>query len=107
MPPQPSEEMPPETRSGAHGDGLEPGAGRQGALELKTWIRNSPWLAIAILIHVMLVAVLSVVYMAKERRPPTAEPIAVSIADTPLELPDPIEEPPEIIDRNSVPLLPN
>jgi hypothetical protein len=29
----------------------------------------------------------------------------VSVAKTPLELPPPIEEPPEIIDRNSVPVL--
>lgn len=75
--------------------------------DIRVWVRNSPWLVIALLIHVLVVAVMSVIYIAHERAEVSAPPTAVSIAKTPLDLPPPIEEPPEIIDRNSVPVLPN
>jgi hypothetical protein len=70
-------------------------------------IRNSPWLSIAILLHVLIFAVMSVLYMAHERAPAVEKDIAINVAQTPLVLPDAIEEPPEIIDRSSVPILPD
>jgi hypothetical protein len=78
-----------------------------GRFDIRQWARNSPWLVIAILLHVLLVAVMSVIYVSHARQEVSAPATAVSIAKTPLNLPPPIEEPPEIIDRNSVPVLPN
>ena len=85
--------------------GPDSGPVRRRILDLRAWIRNSPWLAIAVLMHVLLVAVLSIVYMASERPEPAVQPIAVSIAGAPADLPPPLDVPPELIDRNAVPLL--
>ena len=73
---------------------------------LLLFARNSPWVSIAILIHVLIFVVFSVIYITHERREERPQDIAVSVARTPLELPPPVEIPPEIIDRNSVPILP-
>jgi len=83
------------------------GEPEKAGFDLRTWVRNSPWLVIAILLHVLLVAIMSVVYISHGKTEVSAPATAVSIAKSPLVLPDPIEEPPEIIDRNSVPVLPN
>lgn len=69
-------------------------------------VRNSPWLSIAVLIHILIFAVFSVLYIAHEQPVLRTEVTPITIAQTPLELPPTIEEPPEIIDRNSVPILP-
>jgi hypothetical protein len=82
-----------------------PDAQSKGQL-LYTFLRNSPWITIAILLHVLIFAVLSVIYIKHQRPVKRTEDMAVSIAQTPLELPPAIEEPPEIIDRSSVPILP-
>ncbi len=74
-------------------------------VRLRAWIRGSPWLAIAVLMHVLLVAVLSIVYMASERTAPRVEPIAVSLASAPLDLPPPLAQAPPIIDRDALPRL--
>ena len=74
---------------------------------VRTFVRNSPWISIAILLHVLIIAVVSVIYIAGEAREREAPPTSVSIAANPLNLPPPIETPPEIIDRNSVPVLPD
>jgi hypothetical protein len=74
-------------------------------LHLRTWIRSSPWLAIAVLIHILLVAVLSIVYIASERPKREAQPISVSLRDGPRELPPALDEPPMIVDRTAVPVL--
>jgi hypothetical protein len=75
---------------------------------VRTFVRNSPWLSIAVLIHILLFAVTSVMYIAHTRqREEGPTETTVSIASTPLELPPAIEEPPEIIDRESVPVLPD
>ena len=75
--------------------------------DLRAWVRNSPWLAIAILLHILIIAILSVTYIATATREVEEPVTALRIASTPLELPPAIEEPPEIIDRNSVPVLPD
>jgi hypothetical protein len=93
-----------EPREGAgplSGEAAAPGA------SLRTWVRNSPWLAIAVLLHVLLAAVMSVVYFSHTQKKVEEPPTAIAIAKTPLTLPEAIEEPPEIIDRNSVPVLPD
>ena len=73
---------------------------------IQTFIKNSPWIAIAVLLHVMLVVLMGVIYMASHDKPPETAPVEVSIAASALDLPDPITEPPEIIDRKAVPVLP-
>ncbi len=67
-------------------------------------IRNSPWLAIAVLLHVMVIAIMSVWYLADDTKKEVESITAVSIAKNDNFLPPPIETPPEIIDRNSVPV---
>src|SRR5262245_42247418 len=69
-------------------------------------LRNSPVLSIAALLHLLIFAIFSVVYIVHDRPKEKAKDIAVNIAKTPLVLPPEIEAPPEIIDRNSVPILP-
>jgi hypothetical protein len=84
---------------------VQEGALRWRMLDLRTWVRSSPWLAIAVLIHVLLVAVLSVVYMASGRPKAEARTTSITLADRRSEPPAPIEEPPPIIDRTLVPVL--
>jgi hypothetical protein len=69
-------------------------------------LRNSPWLSLAILLHLLLFAIFSIIYIAHQAPVEKTVDMAVNISKTPLVLPDAIEEPPEIIDRNSVPILP-
>src|SRR5687768_4103265 len=99
--------LPPEdTNPAAAEHPLEPKRAR-GWGDIRTWIQNSPWFAIAILIHILVVAVMSVIYITHDRPKPADGAQQIQIARTPLVLPDAIEEPPEIIDRNSVPILDN
>ena len=94
------------SRSQSPAQPVQEGSARRRLLDLRTWVRNSPWLAIAVLIHVLLVAVLSIVYMASERPKGDARTTSIKIADRRLELPAPIEEPRAIFDRTLVPVLP-
>jgi len=98
--------LPPEDPQPGHAQALEPNPPK-GWGDIRTWIRNSPWFAIAILIHILIVAVMSVIYMTHEKAKSTELVQGISIAKAPMVLPDAIEEPPEIIDRNSVPILDN
>jgi hypothetical protein len=76
-------------------------------LSLRAWVRNSPWLVIAVLLHVLVGTVASVVYFATTEAKVVEAPTTIAITQAPVELPPAIEEPPEIIDRNSVPVLPD
>lgn len=69
----------------------------------RTFVRNSPWISIAILLHVMVLAIVSVIYIATTTREPVSLPTVVRIAEGPLELPPLIEVAPETLDRTSVP----
>ena len=72
----------------------------------RAWIRNSPWLAIALLLHVLVVAVASVMYVAagRDRGEMAAQPIVI----TPPQAPGPptFDDPlPVIPNRDAVPML--
>ena len=69
----------------------------------RTFVRNSPWISIAVLLHVLVLAIVSVIYIASETRESAAVPTVVRIAEAPLELPPIIEVAPELIDRTAVP----
>ena len=70
-------------------------------------IRNSPWISLAVLLHVLLVAVVSVIYLGHGAPPEDVSVMSVAVQAPPADAPAPLEEPPEIIDRNSVPVLPD
>src|SRR5262245_44243195 len=71
---------------------------------VQSWVRNSPWLAIAVLLHVLLIAIMSVYYTTRESAPAEEVVTTVSVAQPRAELPEELVTPPEIIDRNSVPI---
>ncbi len=86
-------------------ESTEPIEEQEGTVDiLRGFIRNAPWLSMAILIHVLLIAIFSVIYIASHKQEEKDQVMQVSTARTPV-LPPPIEEVPEIIDRDSVPVL--
>ena len=75
-------------------------------LGLRAWARNSPWLMIAALLHVLLVAILSVIVFQSRREAPGAPASTVVVARAPVELPPAIEERPPLPVGREVPRLP-
>src|SRR5262245_52219979 len=71
--------------------------------DLAAWVRSSPWLMIAVLLHVLLVTILSVVYLVSERSVPPELVTAVRVAPPALELPPAVDEPPKLIVRDELP----
>jgi hypothetical protein len=82
-----------------------PGTGAPSPPFLRTVVRNAPWTIIALMIHVVLVAALSVIYVAHARRREEARPTSVAIRDEPSEPEIAPVEPPEIIKRDALPKL--
>jgi hypothetical protein len=70
-------------------------------------IRNSPWVSLAVLLHVLLIAVVSVIYLGHDAPREDLSVTQVAVQAPPAQDLEPIEAPPEIIDRNSVPTLPD
>ena len=70
---------------------------------VKAAAKNSPWVVISIMIHVVIIAIVSVVYvhhqLTKDNAPPTSVAISASTKD---KLED-IVMPPEVIDRSALP----
>ena len=83
------------------------GASKQHFDFVKTTIRNSPWISIAVLMHILLFAVLSVWYLASGKVKEESINVPVTMAARVPTATEEIEKPPEIIDRNSVPVLPD
>ena len=75
--------------------------------DLRVWVKNSPWLAIAVLLHVIALAVTTVIYVAHGVLAEKISATAVTMADKALNLLPPIEEPEEIMERDRVPVLDN
>jgi hypothetical protein len=73
------------------------------ATSMRNFARNSPWLVIAIMIHVLLFAALSVVYVAKHFVAKQEKPVAVAISKPQVKAEDITPPPPEVIDRKAVP----
>ncbi len=69
---------------------------------IRNALKNSPWIAIAVALHVILVAVLAVVYLSHERAEDPGRAMAITVAKRALEVPPPMPAPkPDI--RNVVP----
>jgi hypothetical protein len=67
-------------------------------------IKNTPWIVIAIVFHVILFAILSVWYIATHKKAEEAPPATVAMKqDTKTEEAEPELQPTEVIDRNSIP----
>ena len=69
---------------------------------IKGVARNAPWAMIAIVIHVIVIAILSVVYIAHEMAKDNDKTTTISVAGPKDNLPPPVQ-PPELIDRKLVP----
>jgi hypothetical protein len=70
---------------------------------LRGWLHNSPWVVMAVFIHVVAIAVLSVVYVGHKAMRASDEPVAIALARPKAEpLPD-VPAQPEVIDRKAIP----
>jgi len=67
-------------------------------------LRNSPWLSIAALLHLLVFTVFSVVYVTHQKSAERQRDLAVKFAPAPVALPV-VAEPPPILDRGEIPLL--
>ncbi|HET6201578.1 MAG TPA: prenyltransferase/squalene oxidase repeat-containing protein [Planctomycetota bacterium] len=72
------------------------------ATVVKSAVRNSPWMVIAVMLHVVLIAVMSVVYIHHARQKEEASPTTVAVA-APKEMQEDLVEPPQVIDRKAIP----
>lgn len=86
---------------------MESGNPRQGTVDyVKSFVRNSPWVSISAFVHVILFSLLTIFYVSgdEEKEPEVITEIAVGTRPVAV---DPVETPPELIDRKSVPVLPD
>jgi len=73
---------------------------------LRLFARNSPWLVIALLLHALVVTILSVVFIRTQRGGAQPPPLTVAVRQEAREpLPEDVEPPP-ILNRVDVPVLP-
>jgi hypothetical protein len=70
---------------------------------LRQWFRNAPFLFMAVMIHIVIVAVMSVMYMGHKAEQKQEEVTAISVAKPKDEPVPDIEQPPEVIDRKAIP----
>jgi hypothetical protein len=73
------------------------------ATSIRNAAKNSPWLVIAIMIHVVIFAALSVVYVTRQFEKKEDKPVAVAIAKPTVNQEEVQPPPPEVIDRKAVP----
>lgn len=66
-------------------------------------IKNSPWVVIAIMAHIVIIAVMSVMYIRESRKKEETSVTTVGISPKSLESLDPVVQPPEVIDRKAIP----
>jgi len=78
-------------------------AGFSLATSIRNAARNSPWLVIAVGIHVVIFAVLSVVYVKRQFEKKDEAPATVTITRPPIEQVDTPPPPPEVVDRKAIP----
>ncbi|MDP9227729.1 MAG: hypothetical protein M3M99_01605 [Actinomycetota bacterium] len=70
---------------------------------LKAFVRNSPWMFMAIAIHVILIAIAAVSYMQKHETPREETVTAIAVSAPREEFLEELVQPPEVIDRKAVP----
>ncbi|MCI0588441.1 MAG: terpene cyclase/mutase family protein [Planctomycetes bacterium] len=86
-------------------ESVAPGTGAPSPPFFRTLVRNAPWTIIAGMIHVVLIAVLSVIYVAHVRSREEARPTTVAIREVRDEPVIPPVEPPESFKRDALPKL--
>ena len=99
--------MPEEPRSALREDmrpSVQP-APRSRKEVLILFVRSSPWLSIAALLHVLVFTIFSVIYIAHEQSVERQRDTAARIAAAPVLLPPPAIEEPPLFDRSLVPVL--
>jgi hypothetical protein len=70
---------------------------------LRAWARNSPWIVMAVLIHVMVIATMSVMYMGHKAAQRVEDQTSIRVVHPPAEKLVDVFVPPEIINRNAIP----
>jgi hypothetical protein len=71
----------------------------------KAFLRNAPWVSIAILLHVLLITVMSVFYFTSNGVGKKEEPLLLSAVRGTTSAPAPIEELQPLLDRSAIPVL--
>jgi len=87
-------------------EAAEPGsrpAGAPPSAFTGTAVRNSPWVAISILLHVILIAIMSVVYVHQHFRKDDTAGVEVNISDRPRSAEEKLPEVEELIERRPIP----
>ena len=69
----------------------------------RTIKRNAPFLVMAALAHVMVIAIFSVIYMREQMSDEPDQVTAIAMTESRIEPPPPVIEPPKVIDRRSIP----
>ncbi len=72
-------------------------------IRIRNALRNSPWIAIAVAVHVILVAVLAVVYLFHGGAEAPTRGMAITVAERKLELQESSPPTPKPVDRMEVP----
>src|SRR5690349_6898052 len=72
------------------------------ATALRNWIKNSPWVFMAVAVHVIALSVMAVYQFAKSAPKPDDTPTVVKLA-APQEKPPEDTLPPEVLDRKAIP----
>ncbi|MCC6408243.1 MAG: terpene cyclase/mutase family protein [Planctomycetes bacterium] len=86
---------------------MESGNPRTGTVDyVKSFVRNSPWISISAFVHVIIFSALSIFYVTREEPRPAEVITQIAVGTKPVAV-EPVEAPPELIDRKSVPVLPN
>ncbi len=69
----------------------------------RTVTKNAPWMVMAILIHVAVIAVFSVIYLSEHMTEEKEQVTAIEMTTSRIEPEAPVVEPPEIVDRRAIP----
>jgi len=68
-----------------------------------TLVRNAPWVVMAVLLHLILVVVAGLFYVAHQERKAREEATQIAVSKPPAEPLEEINLPPEVIDRKAIP----
>ncbi|HZJ69397.1 MAG TPA: hypothetical protein VFF36_00565, partial [Planctomycetota bacterium] len=82
---------------------IHPNQGFDPVRSVQTFVRTSPWLAIAIAVHIILGAVFWVIKLGHDKPPDEGSSVVAIQTSAPRVEDLPIEEPPETIDRTAIP----
>ena len=72
------------------------------ATSLRNFIKNSPWVFMAIAVHVIALSVLAIVQFTKQAAKPEETPTTITVSKKEV-APEEVALPPEVLDRKSIP----